>query len=127
MVFALSSRAMGKRAMKSIAILTSAAVAFGTAMVGGANSQSQPGQQGATSPGGMMSNGFMGGMMGYDGGPGMMRWGASGSAMESAMGATMCGAMAGHIERRLAYVKAELKITDAQESLWNSYAVAARD
>jgi LTXXQ motif family protein len=125
--------------MKSIAILTSAAVAFGTAMVGGANSQSQPGQQGATSPGGMMSNGFMGGMMGYDGGPGMMRWGASGSAMESAMGsamesamgsamgATMCGAMAGHIEGRLAYVKAELKITDAQESLWNSYAVAARD
>jgi hypothetical protein len=100
-------------------------------MVGGANSQSQPGQQGATSPGGMMSNGFMGGMMGYDGGPGMMRWGASGSAMESAMGsamgATMCGAMAGHIEGRLAYVKAELKITDAQESLWNSYAVAARD
>jgi hypothetical protein len=117
--------------MKSIAILTSAAVAFGTAMVGGANSQSQPGQQGATSPGGMMSNGFMGGMMGYDGGPGMMRWGASGSAMGSAMGATMgatmCGAMAGHIEGRLAYVKAELKITDAQESLWNSYAVAARD
>jgi LTXXQ motif family protein len=131
MVFAFSSRAMGKRAMKSIAILTSAAVAFGTAMVGGANSQSQPGQQGATSPGGMMSNGFMGGMMGYDGGPGMMRWGASGlamgSAMESTMGATMCGAMAGHIEGRLAYVKAELKITDAQESLWNSYAVAARD
>jgi LTXXQ motif family protein len=131
MVFAFSSRAMGKRAMKSIAILTSAAVAFGTAMVGGANSQSQPGQQGATSPGGMMSNGFMGGMMGYDGGPGTMRWGASGSAMESAMGsamgATMCGAMAGHIEGRLAYVKAELKITDAQESLWNSYAVAARD
>jgi hypothetical protein len=60
------------------------------------------------------------GMMGYDsGGSGMMRWGASGSAM--------CTAMAGHIEGRLAYVKAELKITEAQESLWSSYAAAARD
>jgi hypothetical protein len=39
----------------------------------------------------------------------------------------MCTAMAGHIEGRLAYVKAELKITEPQESLWNAYAAAARD
>ena len=39
----------------------------------------------------------------------------------------MCSAMASHLEGRLAYTKAELKITEAQESLWNAYAAAARD
>jgi len=39
----------------------------------------------------------------------------------------MCNAMASHIEGRLAYIKAELKITEAQGSLWNAYATAARD
>lgn len=69
----------------------------------------------------MMGFGFMGpGMMGYGrSGPGMMRWGGSGPSM--------CSAMAGHIEGRLAFVKAELKITPAQEPLWNTYAAAARD
>jgi hypothetical protein len=39
----------------------------------------------------------------------------------------MCNAMGSHIDGRLAYIKAELKVTDAQESLWNAYAAAARD
>ena len=39
----------------------------------------------------------------------------------------MCDVMANHIEGRLAYIKAELKITEPQESLWNAYAAAARD
>lgn len=30
-----------------------------------------------------------------------------------------------HIEGRLAYIKAELKITEAQEPLWNSYTATA--
>lgn len=38
----------------------------------------------------------------------------------------MCSAMASHIEGRLAYIKAELKVTDAPKPLWNAYAVAAR-
>ena len=60
------------------------------------------------------------GMMGYVGmGPWMMG--------QSGFGQAMCSAMAGHIEGRLAYIKAELKITDAQESLWNAYADAARN
>lgn len=69
----------------------------------------------------MMSFGFMGpGMMGYgEMGTWMVGWGGSGQAM--------CSAMAGHIEGRLAYLKAELKITEAQEPLWKSYAAAARD
>ena len=58
----------------------------------------------------MMGYGFMGpGMMGFGAmGPWMMR--GSGSSAEA-----MCSAMASHIEGRLAYVKAELKVTDAQE------------
>jgi LTXXQ motif family protein len=104
--------------MKSIKIVASATLLMTMAMTGTASPQNQLAQQGGTYPGGMM--GFMGpGTMEHDGGSGMMRWGASGSAM--------CSAMAGHIDGRLAYVKAELKITDAQESLWNSYAAAARD
>ena len=58
--------------------------------------------------------------MGFGGmGPGMMGWGSSGQAM--------CSAMAGHIEGRLVFIKAELKITQDQESLWSAYATAARD
>jgi LTXXQ motif family protein len=102
------------------------ALVFATAIVGVAVAQDQSTQQG-TSPGwswgprGMMGYGFMGpGMMGYGAmGPWMM--GGSGSAD------AMCSAMAGHIDGRLAYVKAELKVTDAQGSLWDAYAVAARD
>ena len=67
----------------------------------------------------MMGYGFMGpGMMGFGAmGPWMMR--GSGSSAEA-----MCSAMASHIEGRLAYVKAELKVTDAQEPLWNALPVA---
>jgi hypothetical protein len=102
------------------------ALAIAAAIAGAAVAQDQSTQQG-TSPGwtwsrhGMMGYGFMGpGMMGYGAmGPWMM--GRSGSAE------AMCNAMASHIEGRLGYVKAELKVTDAQESLWNAYAAAARD
>jgi hypothetical protein len=106
--------------MKAISMSAAVALVIATALMGTATAQNQPAQQGGTNPGAMMGPGMMGpGMMGYDGGAGMMHCGASGSAM--------CSAMAGHIDGRLAYVKAELKITDAQESLWNSYAAAARD
>jgi len=99
------------------------ALAIAAAIVGTAVAQDQPTQQG-TSPGwtwgprGMMGYGFMGpGMMGFGAmGPWMMR--GSGSSAEA-----MCSAMASHIEGRLAYVKAELKVTDAQEPLWNAYAL----
>jgi LTXXQ motif family protein len=111
--------------MKSIKIVASAALLMTTAMIGTATAQNQPAQQGGTNPGAMMGFGVMGpGMVG----PGMMGPGMMGPGMMgSASGPAMCSAMAGHIDGRLAYVKAELKITDAQEALWNSYAAAARD
>lgn len=108
----------GRCAVKSTAICTAAALAIATAISGTANAQSQPSQD--RSVGSMMEEG-PGGMMRSNGmGPWMMgRGGGSGHAM--------CNAMTGHIEGRLAFIKAELKITDAQEALWNAYAAAARD
>ncbi len=103
--------------MKSIKMSAVAALVIATAIIGSASAQNQ-----SASPGGMMGMmgpGMMGpGMMGYDGSglSGMMRWGPA-----------MCSAMASHLEGRLAYTKAELKITADQETLWNSYVTAARD
>lgn len=110
--------------MQTINISTIAALAIATVMIAPSGAQSQQQSVETSIPGGMMGYGFSGrgmmGMRGYDGGgPWMMRWGASGQAT--------CSAMPGHIEGRLAFVKAELKITEAQEPLWNTYAAAARD
>lgn len=55
-------------------------------------------------------------------GPGMM-----GPGMMAPHGPGMCQAMAGHVDGRLAYLKTELKITGAQEPLWQAYVAAARD
>ena len=66
------------------------------------------------------------GMMGQDGGGmmGMMgRGGMMGMCHPAMMG--MMG-MAGHVEGRIAFLKAELKITDAQISAWNAFADALR-
>ena len=103
--------------MKSIRMSAAAALVMAAAMFGPANAQDQPQQQDLW--GGWMMMGPRG-MTGY-GGPGswMMRQGGFSQAM--------CNAMANHIEGRLAYIRAELKITEAQEFLWNTYAAAARD
>ena len=60
--------------------------------------------------GGMPMMGMMRMMMGQDGMSGM----------------PMMAAMAGHVEGRLAFLKTELKITDAQLPLWNVVADAIR-
>jgi LTXXQ motif family protein len=68
--------------------------------------------------GSMMGQGMSGSMMGRSGM--MAQGGMRGDA-------SMCTRMTGHIEGRLAFLKAELKITSEQESLWNDYAAAVRD
>ena len=55
--------------------------------------------------------------------------GTGGMAMGMMMGQDGMGVMsmmAGHVEGRLAFLKTELKITDAQLSLWNAVADAMR-
>ena len=101
------------------------ALALAAAIVGTAVAQDQSTQQGTSAGWTWSPRGMMGGSMG----PGMMGFGGMGSWMMGGSGSAeaMCSAMGGHIEGRLAYIKAELKVTDAQEALWNAYAAAARD
>ncbi len=114
--------------MKSINKPFAAVLAIAAAMIGIARAQNQLAQQSAPNPDGMMGYGFRSpGIMG----PGMMSPGMAGmmgpNTMAGTSGTAMCTAMAGHIDGRLAYLKAELKITEAQEQPWNTYGAAARD
>jgi hypothetical protein len=68
-------------------------------------------------PGGRAMTGMGGMSMGRGMGPWMMGGGGPG----------MCAAMAAHVEGRLAYLKVELKITEAQDQPWKAYAAAVRD
>ena len=88
------------------------------------NTQSgSDGMMGLMAQGGMMGQGGMaqGGMMGGDMSQmmGMMR------NMMTMMGA-QSGMMAANVEGRIASLKSELKITDAQTSAWNKFADALR-
>jgi hypothetical protein len=76
--------------------------------------------------GSMMGAEDHGSMMGAGGIPmmGMMRMMMG---EEGAGGMGMMAAMAGHVEGRLAFLKTELKITDAQLPLWNKFADALRN
>lgn len=115
--------------MKYLKVLAVAAAMSAMAgMIGGAGAQQPAPPQGngtmmgpgMMGPNGMMNNGTMGPwMMGQYGTMPMMGW--------NGQGASMCTMMTGHIEGRLAYLKTELKISDAQASLWNAYAGAARE
>lgn len=90
----------------------------------GAAPEAGPGQMSGQSSGmdqGMMEPNMMGG--GMMAGRGMM----SMMSMMNMMG--MMGMRPGveHIEGRLAFIKTELKITDAQMPQWNAFAEAVRD
>jgi hypothetical protein len=79
--------------------------------------QHHPPGMGMGSPGGTTGGGSMPGM----GGMPMM------GMMPMMMGeGGMGGMMAGHVEGRLAFLKTELKISDAQLPLWNAVADAIR-
>ncbi len=83
----------------------------------------QPTTQTDHNPGGAMmgAGGMPGGMMR------MMR-GVEGMGETGGIGGMrMMAVMAGHVEGRLAFIKAELKITDAQLTVWNKFADAVRD
>ena len=93
--------------MKSVRMFAVVALVVAGAMIGTAGAEDQTSQQGSW-VGNMMGGWVHRGMMGPGGmGPGMMDWGQSGQAM--------CIAMASHIDGRLAFIKAELKITPDQE------------
>lgn len=82
--------------------LLSAAILLGSSVAHAQQTQSQPGMMGQ----GMMGQGMMGGGQGMMGPMGMMH-----------------GPM---LEGRLAYIKAELAVTDAQSVAWNGYVGAVK-
>ncbi len=83
--------------------------------------------QSPPAPAGGMDHGAMGhdmkgmDMKGMDGMGGMEH----GGGMAGMMRHMLCG-VTEHVEGRLAYLKAELKLTDAQQAAWNTFADAYR-
>ena len=94
-----------------------AALVMASTMVGAANAQDQSQQQDPWN--GWMMGAWGRGMMG--GGPASWMMGRGDVSQAT------CNVMANHIEGRLAYMKAELKIAETLDALWNAYATAARD
>lgn len=112
--------------MATVAILTlSPAISNAQSAPGSQHQGHHPGQTqaapAAPSAPGMMGGGMMGqGMMGQGmAGSGMMGGGMMGHGM-------MGGMQAKHIEGRLAFLKAEIKITPAQEAQWTKFADVVR-
>jgi LTXXQ motif family protein len=85
-------------------------------------------------PSGMMGQGMTGGPQGMMGRGGMMGGNmppANMIQMMGMMGQTGCGGMSGmatidRVEGRIAFLKTELKITDAQSAAWSAFADALR-
>src|SRR6516162_11261321 len=75
---------------------------------------------------GMQGPGMQGGAMSGAGGMPMMGMMRMMMGQDGMSGMPMMAAMAGHVEGRLAFLKTELKITDAQLPLWNAVADAIR-
>jgi hypothetical protein len=116
------------RILHAVALASGLAVAAGAFPVMAQQGQQQMPMMGQAGPGmmnqgpGMMNQGMMGpgtcSMMGGMGQGMMMGWGMMNPAM---MGMMMGGPAA---QGRLAYMKAELGITDAQTAAWDGYASA---
>lgn len=102
------------RMLKKLRII-GACAALVAMSAGDALAQGQmPGQMPGRMPGQMPGMGMMdGGMMGM----GMMRMMAQCPMMTG-------GDMASHAQGRIAFLKAELGITDAQKAVWDAYAAA---
>ena len=110
--------------------LVAAAAMAALAAGAGAYAQGGPGYFGGgpgmmgwgAGPGMMGGPGFMGPRAGYGPGAGAGGAGARGGGYGPGVGANV----AANQDARLAYLKAELKITPAQESAWNTYAAVMK-
>lgn len=102
---------MKRRNMMIAAILAMGAGALGTAVAQGAGPEGGPGMRGGMMQGGMGPGGMMQGGMGPGGmGPGMMKGGRG--MMDPAA----------RVDQRLSRLKADLKLSDKQEPLWQAFA-----
>ncbi len=123
--FEPSRKILGRLATATAALIFSAGVALAQAP------QSPPAPAGGMDHGAMghdMKGMDMKGMEGMEHGGGMggMMGGMEhGGGMAGMMRHMLCG-VTEHVEGRLAYLKAELKLTDAQQAAWNTFADAYR-
>ena len=112
---------MRRTRLMTVSVALVAAIAIG----GAALSQGGPGPGPGPGPGrGPGERGWGPGMMGWDGemmGPGMMGWG-----MRRGFWGRGPEGMLDRVEGRLAFVKAELRISEAQTPAWNELAAAIR-
>jgi hypothetical protein len=103
---------------------------------GGQSGGGMGGMSGMDHGGGQSGGGMGGGMGGMMGGMSGMHGGGKGGGMGGGMGGMshsgggmmnkmVCG-FAEHLDGRLAYLKAELKLTDTQTSPWNAFEEAWR-
>jgi hypothetical protein len=108
------------------AIVTLAALSISLFIVPASIAQQPDGDQGRQPEAGMMGSGTMDpGMMGQGmGRGGMMGMMGGGCPMMAMMGRN--GAAPSFAEGRIAFIKAELAITDAQYGVWDAYAAALR-
>lgn len=102
-----------------VTLATLAVTLFATAA--GALAQQPDADQGPPAGMGMMGGGMMGHGMGGGGMMGMM---GGGCPMIGMMGRN--GDASTFAEGRIAFIKAELAITDAQKDVWDAYAAALR-
>jgi hypothetical protein len=115
----------------SLACAIVAASIFATAIPGIAEEASSPNSDQQSSwpmgPNGMMGHmgpGMMGGMMGYGGGYPMM--GPNAMMARQPMGPGMMMDVGPAMEGQLAYIKAEIGVTDAEQPAWDGYANAVK-
>lgn len=109
------------------AALLLAATAPARAQMGGGPG-SGPGMMGQGNMGqGYMGQGYMGqGYMGQDGGPGQGRRGRGMMSGCGPMTFGQDGAVSAFVDGRVAFLKAELGITDAQAKVWDAFAEALK-
>jgi LTXXQ motif family protein len=125
------ARKIGASIVLSMALLAAPAYAQRATQPDQQSGGAMSGHGSMTGPGGMMGAGGKsmmeagGGMMGGYGFSGGMGW--QRMMMGAGGGMGMMSAVAGHVEGRLAFLKTELKITDAQQPLWDKFADVLRD
>ena len=114
---------MSKRAILAIGLAGAVAVALTIA-----SPLAPKWARGGYGPGMMFGQGYGPGMMGPGYGPGMVGPGYGPGMMGGCpmMGSNTDGQVSTFAEGRVAFLKAELAITDAQKSVWGAYAEAIK-
>jgi len=109
------------------AALMNATVLASALLLGAASPAATADMTLAQAGGGMGSGMMQGGTGGNGAGPGGRMWGGAGGVMPMMGFGGGSGQMIGYIDGRIAFLKAELKLSDKELPLWSAFADALRD